>query len=339
MAEGILSRLEAAARRSRVRVGGVNPSLLLWNVVQQFLAVRVMGLAAEMTYYALLSIFPLVGAVGAGLGFMERFLGPGAVAEAEGAILAGLHAVFATEVTQEVFAPMVEGLLRNERGGFALGSFAVALFLASRIFRSAIHTLDVAYCVQEWRGTVALWSLGLMFSLGAVMTGVLVLAMVVVGPLLGGGHAIAHWLNLGAAFEVFWSTMRWPTVFVVATAFLAALYRFGPNVRNRWRQTLPGALFGVVGVVLVSIGFRLYLGVFGIDAPEVGDAEEAVTLAAQVVGAGLASLLWLWLVSMVILTGGVVNAEISRLRHEVLRPQEPAPGTAAAAAGAGRPAC
>jgi membrane protein len=53
----------------------------------------------------------------------------------------------------------------------------------------------------------------------------------------------------------------------------------------------------------------------------VGDAEEAVTLAAQVVGAGLASLLWLWLVSMVVLTGGVVNAEVSRLRREV-QPQE-----------------
>ena len=317
MAEGTLARIEAAARRSRWRAGGVNLALLAWNVVAQFQAVRVMGLAAEMTSYALLSIFPLVGALGAGLGFMERLVGPGAVAEAEATILGALHAVFATEVTQEVFAPMVQGLLRSERGGFALGSFAVALFLASRIFRSAIHTLDVAYCVEEWRGMVALWALGLAFALGAVVTGVAVLGMVVVGPLLGGGRAIAEWLRLGGAFEVFWATVRWPTVFLVATGFLATLYRFGPNVRNRWRQTLPGALFGMVGIVLVSVGFRAYLGVAGVGAPEVGDAEEAVALAAQVVGAGLASLLWLWLVSMVVLTGGVVNAEVSRLRREV----------------------
>jgi membrane protein len=325
MGEPIGARLRAAARRSRLRAGGVNLALLGWNVVDRFLAVRVMGLAAEMTYYALLSIFPMVGAIGAGLGFLERLAGPGAVGDAEGAILGALHAVFATEVTQEIFAPMVQGLLRNERGGFALGSFAVALFLASRIFRSAIHTLDVTYRVEEWRGTVALWVLGLVFSLGAVVTGVVVLSMVVVGPLLGGGRAIAYWLQLGNAFEVFWYTARWPAVFLVATAFLAALYRFGPNVRNRWTQTLPGALFGVVGMLLVSIGFRVYLGIFGVDAPQIVDADEAVALAAQVVGAGLASLLWLWLLSMVVLTGGVVNAEVSRLRDELPPPQETAP--------------
>lgn len=325
-AEGIHARIEAAARRSELRAGGVNLPLLGWRIAQQFQAVRVMGLAAEMTYYALLSIFPLVGAVGAALGFLERLVGPGAVADAEAAILGGLQAVFVTDVTREVFAPMVQGLLRSERGGFALGSFAVALFLASRIFRSAIHTLDVAYCVEEWRGTVALWLLGLVFSLGAVLTGVMVLGMVVVGPLLGGGRAIAEWLRLGGAFEVFWATARWPAVFLVATAFLAALYRFGPNVRNRWVQTLPGALFGVVGMVLVSVGFRVYLGLTGVDAPAVGDAEEAVALAAQVIGAGLASLLWLWLVSMVVLTGGVVNAEVSRLRRELPPQQETGPG-------------
>jgi membrane protein len=307
-------------------MGGVNVALLLWNVTDRFLGVRVMGLAAEMTYYALLSVFPLVGALGAGLGFMERLVGPGAAAEAEAAIVGGLHAVFATEVTQEIFAPMVHGLLRSERGGFAAGSFLVALFLASRVFRSAIHTLDVTYRVEEWRGTVALWGLGMAFSLGAVVTGVAVLSMVVVGPLLGGGRAIAEWLRLGGAFEVLWAVARWPVVFLLATGFLATLYRFGPNVRNRWGQTLPGALFGVAGVVLVSVGFRAYLGVAGAGGPEVGDAEEAVALAAQVVGAGLASLLWLWLVSMVVLTGGVVNAEVSRLRRDLPPPQETAPG-------------
>lgn len=315
-ADRLAERVHAAARRSPLRVGGVSPALLSWRVAKQFESVRVMGLAAEMTYYALLSIFPLVGALGAGLGFLERFAGPGAAAEAEGAILYGLRAVFATEVTRDVFAPMVQGLLRNERGGFALGSFLVALFLASRIFRSAIHTLDVAYRVEEWRGTVDLWLLGLVFALCAVVTGVVVLGMVVVGPLLGGGRTIAEWLRLGGAFEVFWDVARWPMVFLVAIGFLAALYRFGPNVRNRWGQTLPGALFGVVGMLLVSLGFRVYLGFAGTDAPAVGDAEEAVTLAAQVVGAGLASLLWLWLMSIVVLTGGVVNAEVSRLRHE-----------------------
>jgi membrane protein len=323
MAEGWFGRLEAAIQRGGIRIAGLNLPLLALKIVQRFLDVRVMGLAAEMTYYAVLSIFPLVGALAAGLGFLERLVGPEPVAEAEAMILVGLNAVFATDVTQDVFAPMIEGLLREERAGFALGSFLITLFLAGRVFRSAIHTLDVTYRVEEWRGTLELWTLGFLFSLGAIITGVIILSMVVVGPLLGGGRAIAEWFNLGDAFEVMWSLLRWPAVFLVATAYLAALYRFGPNVRNRWGQTLPGAVFAVFGVLAVSLGFRLYLEVVGVESPELIDADVAVLLAAQVIGAGMAALLWLWLTAMVVLTGGVVNAEVSRLRHELPPPQQP----------------
>jgi membrane protein len=321
MPETVLDRAARAVEGSRLAVFGVNLPLLLVNVVRQFMEVRVMGLSAEMTYYALLSVFPLIGALGAGLGFLERFIGPEAVGTAEAAILSTLGTVFATEVTREVFVPLVQGLLREERAGFALGSFLLTIFLASRIFRSAIHTLDVAYRVEERRGTLALWSRGFVFSLGAIVTGVVVLAMLVVGPLLGGGRALADWLGLGVAFELGWEVARGPAVFLVATTFLAFLYRFGPNVRNRWWQTVPGAVFGSVGVVLVSIGFRAYLGVVGVDALGLVDAEGAVVVAARVIGAGLATLLWFWLVSMVLLTGGVLNAEISRLRREVPPPQ------------------
>jgi membrane protein len=321
MSEGFYDRAERWARQYPLEIGGTRVTLLGLRIVQSFLDVRVMGLAAEMAYYALLSVFPLIGALGASLGFLERFIGPAAVEQIEAAVLVSLDAVFSPEVTQEVIAPMVEGLLRQERTGFAIGGFFVSLFLASRVFRSAIHTLDEAYCVEERRGTVALWTLGLLFALGAIVTATTVLSMVVIGPLLGGGRAIAEWLGLGAAFETAWAIARWPTVFVIATGFLAVLYRVGPNVRNTWRQSIPGALFGMVALVLVAVGFRLYLELAGLESPEIRDAEEAVVVGAQVVGAGLATLLWLWLSGVVVLTGGVVNAELSRELDEMPPPQ------------------
>jgi membrane protein len=88
-----MGRLEAAARRSELRVGGVNLPLLGLSVVRRVMDVRVMGLSAEMTYYAVLSVFPLIGALGAGLGFLERVVGPTAKAHAEAAIHAGLDVV------------------------------------------------------------------------------------------------------------------------------------------------------------------------------------------------------------------------------------------------------
>jgi membrane protein len=312
-----MNYVDRLAQRYPLRVGSVELGVLAVNILQRFMDVRVMGLAAEMTYYALLSVFPLLGALGASLGFLERFIGSAAVEELEAAVLVSLDFVFSPAVTEGVVAPMVQGLLQQERAGFAVGGFLLSLFLASRVFRSAIHTLDTTYRVEEGRGTVALWTLGFFFSLGAIVTATVVLSMVVIGPLLGGGRVIADWLGLGRPFEIAWAVARWPVVFAIATSFLAVLYRAGPNVQNTWRQSFPGAVTGMVGLIAVAIGFRLYLGIMGIDSPEIRDAEEAVAAGAQVVGAIMAALLWLWLSAMVILTGGVVNAELSRLRHEM----------------------
>jgi membrane protein len=321
MADDFLSKLDGWSLRHPLRVGRVRLTVLVVRIVQSFLDVRVMGLAAEMTYYAILSVFPLIGALGASLGFLERIAGRAAAEEMEAAVLRSLHAVFSPEITRDVMAPLVQGLLREERAGFAIGSFLVTLFLASRVFRSAIHTLDVAYSVEERRGTVPLWTLGFVFSLLAIVTITAMLSLVVVGPLLGGGHQLAGRLGLGAEFALVWDLARWPVVFGVAIGFLVVLYRYGPNVRNRWRQSLPGAVFGVAAMMLVAVGFRTYLQFTGDPTPSPDQAEAVVALAAQIIGAILAALLWLWLSGMVILTGGVVNAEVSRELRETPPPQ------------------
>jgi membrane protein len=308
------SRSDRLLGRFPLYVRGVSVSVLALRIGKRFNDVRVMGLAAEMTYYALLSLLPLTGAVGASLGFLERLVGPLEAMQAEAAILAALDAVFSPAATEDVIAPLVRGLLQEERAGFAIGSFAITLFFASRVFRSAIDTLDAAYSVEERRTTVALWGLGLLYALGAVVVAAVLVSMVVVGPLLGGGQALAHRLGLGAVFEALWAVARWPVVFLAATGFLSLLYQFGPNVKSDWRESLPGAVFGMGGLVLVSVGFRLYIEVTGLQSPEITDAEDAVAIALQAMGALMAALFWLWLSSMMLLTGGVVNAELARLR-------------------------
>jgi membrane protein len=311
MAEG---RIDRWVQRYPLCAGGISTSLLGVRFMHRFLEARVMGLAAEMTYYALLSIFPLVGALGASLGFAERLFGPEQALAMEAAIIASLDLVFSPDVTADVVAPLVHGLLREERAGFALGGLLVSLFFASRVFRSAIDTLDSAYRVEERRGMVQLWTLGLLFALAAIVVAIVVLSMVVIGPLLGGARALAVWLRLGEVFEWSWRLARWPVVFAIATAFLTVLYRFGPNVRNTWRESLPGAVFGMLALVLVAIGFRVYIGATGLQSPQITDADDAVLLALEAFGALMATLLWLWLSAMVLLSGAVLNAELSRLR-------------------------
>ncbi|TNC17058.1 YihY/virulence factor BrkB family protein [Georgenia sp. 311] len=278
--------------------------------------VRVTGLAAEMTYYAIISLVPLLTALGAGLGFLERFAGPAVVARLEDSLVGAVSTVFAEQVATDVLAPLIEGLLREERTGVAVGGLLLALWLASRMFRAAIRALDDAYRVPERRTLLAQYALGIALALGAVLTLLLLLALVVVGPLLGDGRELADRLGLGVMFEVAWSVARWPVLAAVTTAYLVVLYRYGPNVSTTWTRCLPGAVAGTVGVVVVAVGFAGYLALAGPSPPGAqGGQDDAVTAAAQTIGLVLAGVVWLWSSSIVVLAGGVLNAELARARE------------------------
>ncbi|GIG41822.1 YihY/virulence factor BrkB family protein [Cellulomonas phragmiteti] len=307
----LLDRADGWARRHPLTVGGREPLPFVLRCVRRVIDVRVTGLAAEMTYYALISVLPLTSALGASLGYLERFTDAGRVAEVEDGVVDAVSAVLADDVAQEALVPLVRSLLREERTGFAVGSLLLALFLASRMFRAAIRALDDAYTVPERRGLLAQGVLGLALALGALVTLVTVLVLVVVGPLLGGGEQIADRLGLGDAFGTTWALARWPVAMAVAIAYLTLLYRYGPHQPRgtTWRRAVPGAVVGAVGLLLVAAGFTAYLRVAGPSGPQV-DGQEAVQVAAQVLGVVLAAVLWLWLSAIVILTGGVVNAEL-----------------------------
>lgn len=312
-APSVQERVEDWARSHHVGPRRVNLLAIAVASWRRATEVRVTGLAAEMTYYGLISLVPLVTALGASLGFLERILGTSAVTRIEETVVDAVSTVFAEQVAQDVLAPLVEGLLREERTGVAVGSLLVALWLASRMFRAAIRALDDAYRVPERRSLVGQYVLGIALALGAVLTLIVVLAMVVVGPLLGDAREIAERFGLDSAFEVTWSVARWPALAAVTTTYLTVLYRYGPNVRTVWHRSLPGAVVGTLGLVLVAAGFSLYLQVAGPGTPGGENVQgAAVTAAAQAIGLVLAGVVWLWVSSIVILAGGVLNAELAR---------------------------
>lgn len=299
------------------RIAGYNPWEVLVRLWHEVINDRVTGLAAEMAFFAILSLLPLLVAVGAGLGYLERIIGADAVAQAEAAVIDGVAVVFGPELTADAIAPFVRGLLSEERGGLAVGSLVVTVYLASRVFTATIRALDLAYDIEERRGLLVQRGLAVLFAFGAVIVFVLMLAFMVVGPMLGGGRLLAERLGLGDAFAFAWSVGRWPLLVMLVVGFLSVLYRLGPHVDNRWRDCLPGAVLGVALWVLVTLGFRLYLEAGGgPQTPQFGEDEAALRVAGQLVGAVVASVLWLYLSSVAMLVGGELNAELAALRED-----------------------
>jgi membrane protein len=309
-----MSRVRDWAEARDHRIRGYNPWLITVRVLQRFTEVRVTGLGAEMAYYALVSTIPLVATLGAAMGTFERILGPEGVQQLEDVLVSSLERVFSAELTVTVMEPLVRGLLAEERAGFAIGGLLITFWFAGGAFRAAIRALDDAYKVPERRSTLSQWAVAYGLTVGAVVGLVVLLSLVVVGPLLGGGHQIATWLRLGTAFEVAWATLRWVVVAVGGGAYLVWLYRIAPNVKNGWRDCVPGAVLAGTGTLLITLAFRVYLEVAGPAAPAVGDAGAAVQVVSQTIGAILAAVLWVWLVSCAVLTGGILNAELDHSR-------------------------
>lgn len=311
-------RITARADASPLRIAGWNLPALVVRSLHRAGQVRVTGLGAEMSYYGLISLVPIITALGSGLGFLRPILGEDQVAEIRTSIVDALTTVFAQQVAADVLAPLVDGLLDEERAGFAVGALVVTLYLASRMFRAAVRALEDAYRVQTRRSIVAQFALGLLFTLGALVTLVTVALLVVVGPLVGGGRSLAEALGFGDAFHTVWDLVRWPVAFAVGLTFLTLLYRYAPNVATTWRRCLPGAVLGSLGLLAVSWAFLTYvrLAAPGTVVDEAGDAA-VVQAAAQMLSLVLAAVLWLWLGGIVILLGGILNAEMDAERADL----------------------
>lgn len=313
--EPLRDRLLARADASRWRVGEWNVPSLVLRSVQRAGAIRITALAAEMGFYALISLVPITTALGSSLGSLRRLIGDEQVEQIRTFLVDGLATIFAQQVASEVLAPLVDGLLSENRTGLAIGALAVTLYLTSRILWAALRALDDAYRVTSRRHVVAQYLLALAFTIGALAALLVIIALVVVGPFLGGGDAVARAFGLGDAFRFSWDVLRWPVAFLLVTLFLSLLYRYAPHVDNTWRHCLPGAAVGSIGILLVSALFSLYVRVATPTTltDEAGNAL-VVQAAAQMLSLVVAGTLWLWVASIVVILGGVVNAEMHDVR-------------------------
>lgn len=302
-------RLEEAAARRRARVLGRNPAHLTLRTVRRASEVRVPGLAAEIGYYLAVSLLPLVTMLGASLGLLRTLLGNAAVDRMQTGLTSAVEAVFSPDVADDLAVPLVRQLLEQQQFGLALGSLLAALWLGSRVFRAAMRSLADAYRAPERRGLLERWALGFLFTVAAVVVTAAFLALAVVGPLLGGGQQVADALGAGSAFRSAWSLGRWPVLVVVVVAFLAWLYQVGQNADTRWRDALPGAVLATAGLLVLAAGFRSYLEVAGPRSPDLEGGPQAVRIVGEFIGTALAVVLLGWLASVVVLLGGVFNAE------------------------------
>ena len=248
---------------------------------------NIWGGAAELAYYFLLALFPMLIFLTSMVGFL-----PGV----QQAILESLGRVVPGQAMQLVNETL-EDVIRNRSGGLLSFGVLGTLWAASVGVAALMETLNRVYCVKEGRSywKVRLIAIGLTILLSLLMVGGTVLIMF--GDKLSEG--MAKWLGLGPTFATVWSVVDYLLGLILLLIGIDVIYYLAPNIRLRWRITTLGSVVALVALIAVSLLFSLYLRV----APSYSATYGSI-------GAVIILMLWLYLVGFVILTGGKINAVI-----------------------------
>ena len=274
------------------KLGGLSSKDLAERVWSEIKKDEVFGRAAQLSYYFLLALFPL-------LIFLTSFIGVviGSGTGLRHSLFNYLGQVMPAAALQLVETTISE--IANASGGGKI-SFGIlaALWAASNGMGAITQALNVAYDVNETRPwwKQRLVAVGLTIALSLLI--ITALVMVLYGGRLA--DAVAGHFGFGNAFTLIWKVLQWPIVLAFMLISFALIYYWAPDLRDQaWMWVTPGSVIAVAVWIVISFGFRFYLHFFDSYSKSYGS-----------LGAVIVLMLWLYLTGVAVLIGGEINSEI-----------------------------
>src|SRR6185312_1081415 len=213
---------------------------------------------------------------------------------------------FLTDSTvQKTVKPTIDDILRKGRPDVISIGFITSLWSGSSAMATYVNTITIAYGERHERGAVKSRLLALRLYMLQVLSGVILLPALVLGPTyidrLLGKHT-TPWVHHAVTL------IYWPIAVALALVILATLYHLSVPHRRRWRSALPGAVFALLIWSLGSWALRSYIKfVF------------SHTIAYGALAAPVAVLLFLYLTALAVLLGAELNATLDLTREELER--------------------
>lgn len=282
------------------------------SVLRKAVRHRLNSHAAEIAFFALLSLVPATITLGGALHLMAHIGGPQFAIKAEDGSDEAIRFLIGHKLADPVIVPFVNTQLSQPRGA-AISALLIAAWLTSRVFHALEHALDVTFDVTDRRPSRIQRLISMVCAVAAVAVVVATLAVMAVGW-HSGRAGLDQFFARTPVIAQLWALGRWPLLVVILLGILVLLYRYGPNVDHTLRHCLPGAVVAVALWIGAAVGFRAYLMV-GAGAPTgVRTNDERVQLIGQATGAAIATGVWIYVSALVVLLGAEINAELRRRR-------------------------
>ncbi len=254
-------------------------------------------MAAALTYYAVLSLFP-------GLLVVMSLIGVFGEGESTTRELLDLVERIGQEDAVDQLRTPIQQMTETNAAGFALIiSLAAALWTASGYVGAFGRAMNKIYEVDEGRPFWKLRPINLAITLVTVLLAAMVLlGLVVTGPF---AQELGETIGVGDTAVTVWNIVKWPIMVLVVVLLVAVLYYATPNVRQpKFRWISVGAGLAILVWILASLAFGLYVANFGSYNKTYGSLAGVIIF-----------LLWLWLTNLALLFGAEVDAEMERARQ------------------------
>jgi membrane protein len=274
---------------------------ILLRVYRRMTRDRLLLIAAGVTFYLILAIFPGISAL---VSIYGLFFDP--------KTMAGNLDLVARVAPGGAIDVLREQLTRlGEQSSATLGisffvSLAIALWSATSGVKAIFDGLNVAYEEAEKRSFVNLTIVALMFTAGLIGFVLILLAAVVALPV------VLNHFPLAGLTDILLKIARWPLLLVLVAVALSTFYRYGPSrAEPRWRWITWGSASATALWIVASILFSWYVANFGSYNKTYGS-----------LGAIVGFMTWVWLSIIVILLGAQLNAE---MEHQTAQPSTAGP--------------
>ena len=267
------------------------------KTLREFTKDQCPDLAAALTYYSVLSLFPALLALVSLLGIF------GQAEKTTGALLEIVQG-FAPGDTVESLRGPIEKLSSSPAAGFTLViGILTALWSASGYVGAFARAMNRVYEIDEGRPFIKLRGTVLGVTIVNLLIVVVLAAMLVLtGPV---AESVGNAIGLGGAFLAVWNILKWPVMVVLVVLAIAILYYATPNVKQpKFRWMSLGSFIALVIFLLASLAFGFYVANFSSYNETYGT-----------IGGVIVALLWLWILNMSLLFGAEFDAEMERGRQ------------------------
>jgi membrane protein len=253
------------------------------------MANHTMAMAAGLSYYFVMSLFPLLILAAAIVSFLP-------IPDLFDKMLSAMQTIIPAD-SMGLVRGILKDVITPNKGSFLTIGILGTLWSASGGFASLIEALNVAYDVPETRPfyQTRVLAIGLMIVIGGLL--VVGAVSMFLGPQFGAW--LAAKLDLSWMFAIVWPYLRWGVSIAFTVLAVELMFYWAPNVKQRFWATLPGAAVGVGFWIAASYALGLYFQHFAHFNKTYGT-----------LGAAVALMVWLYWSWFFILAGAEINSEL-----------------------------